>query len=997
MDPLSLTTSIITVLQVSTKATHYVFSAKGATKHKRRLHEEIRGCEGMLLRLLDILEHERSDPARAPTISLLEGPHSPFKRLETLFESIRVKLAPKQGLARVTSSLAWQFNEKDVSDLIAAIQREKSLLHLLLDNDSRDLLKGFIQTAQDNHNHLTELMQSLKDESDQQNDQLEELSTALESLHTCQQSWLLDSPQFQAWTRGDFQTLYCPGIPGAGKTILASLVIDHLQTQHQSEDVGVVYAFCNFSRREEQTPKNLLAALLRQTVHGKAKIDGRIESMYELRHDGESALSREKITQELESCISSHSRVFIVVDAVDGLDTCRHGFLTSLTALSARLVGKMSLFITSRIVPEIAECLRGSPQLEIQASEVDISTFTQGQTPRLPAFVRRRPDLQTEIAETIGRASQGMFLLAELHVASLVGSVSPKALRVALKQLPDGYDQAYKDHALTSLELRHALAVELDSEEGHLDQDNLPEEDELVSACAGLVIVDKASGIIRLVHYTARDFFEKTQAQFFPKDEGGLTSICLKYLSFDGLRGPCTSDEEYESRLTDNPFYSYAARHWGQHARRADMSNVLDSITHLLREPARIDAMTQALFSGSPGPVLETPYPGYSQLFPREVCGLHLAAYFGLDEIVRHSLVSQDPNLCDGIGMTALSWAAAKGHTDVIRILLEHDTVDTEIDKADKYGYTPLHVATRNGHTTTVKLLLGKGANPQVADRHGRTPLSWAAGEGHPMIVGALLARNLHRAVDMADDKGRSPLLLGAQRGYHTVIMLLLAAGAAVDKRDNFGRTPLSWAVRYPQVAEILLQANADMDAVDIHQRSPLSYAAARGFEMTASLLLERGANANAIDTEGKTPLLWARRKGNEGIASLLLQHGRRTDIVDCQDYITVSQRIVGTNGKYEILDPRYQVVPENYFQPGEVFKILCPEPAVTATGTSTVTDERGFHNQHGQTLTHFQLFIVVHTESGQSQCSSINTYGRKACTKQGVMPSDHGIVYEVG
>ncbi|RSL74690.1 hypothetical protein CEP51_011483 [Fusarium floridanum] len=1071
MDPLGLAASIITVLQVSTKATHYVFSAKGATKHKRRLHEEIRGCEGMLLRLLDILEHERLGPARASTISLLEGPHSPFKRLETLFESIRVKLAPKQGLARVTSSLAWPFNEKDVSDLVAAIQREKSLLHLVLDNDSRDLLKGFIQTAQDNHNHLTELMQSLKDESDQQNDQLEELGMALESLHTGQQSvsdsldkfgqthaadqrlkildwitpmsfvsdqqdhldrlqpgtgqWLLDSPQFQAWTRWDFQTLYCPGIPGAGKTILASLVIDHLQTQYQSEDVGVVYAFCNFSRREEQTPKNLLAALLRQTVHGKAQIDGRIESLYELRHDGESALSRETITQELESCISSYSRVFVVVDAVDELDTCRDGFLTSLTTLSTKLVGKMSLFITSRIIPEIAECLQGSLQLEIQASEVDISTFTQGQMSRLPAFVRRRPDLQTEITETIGRASQGMFLLAELHVASLVGSVSPKALRAALKQLPSGYDQAYKDvmwrihhkktesqrylayqvlewltrakHALTSLELRHALAVELDSEEGHLDQDNLPEEDELVSACAGLVIVDKASGIIRLVHYTAQDFFEKTQEQFFPGDEGGITSICLKYLSFDGLGEPCTSDEEYESRLTHNPFYSYAARHWGQHARRADMSNVLDSITHLLRQPARVDAMTQALFSGSPVPVFETPYPGYSQLFPRQVSCLHLAAYFGLEEVVRHSLVSQDPNHCDGTGMTALSWAAAKGHIDVVRILLEHNTVDTEIDKADEYGYTPLHVAASNGHTITVEFLLEKGANPQAADRHGRTPLSWAAGEGHTEVVSALLAQGLHGDVDMADEKGRSPLLLGAQRGYHTVVWLLLAAGAAVDKRDNFGRTPLSWAVRYPQVAEILLQANADMNAVDIHQRSPLSYAAARACEMTVSVLLERGANANTADIEGQTPLLWARTKGNEGIVSLLLQHGCRTDTVDDQEFTAPLEHIVGTNGNHEIVDRRYRVVPVNNFQPGEVFKIMCPEPAATATGTSIIIEERGFHNQHGQIWTHFRLFIVVATDYGHSQCVPINTYGRKACTKQGVKPNHHGIVCEVG
>ncbi|KAF4955668.1 hypothetical protein FGADI_4361 [Fusarium gaditjirri] len=182
--------------------------------------------------------------------------------------------------------------------------------------------------------------------------------------------------------------------------------------------------------------------------------------------------------------------------------------------------------------------------------------------------------------------------------------------------------------ALTLSELRHALAVEPDSADSYLDEENLPEEDELVSACAGLAIVDKASGIVRLVHHTAQDFFEKNRVQVFPGDERGIASICLKYLSFKGLSGPCNSDDEYESRLRSNSFYSYAARNWGHHAHNSDSSQTFDWILKLIKDPNRVEAMSQALFTGGQESIFETHYPGYSQLFPRQMHDLALTKRF---------------------------------------------------------------------------------------------------------------------------------------------------------------------------------------------------------------------------------------------------------------------------------------------------------------------------------------------------------------------------------
>ena len=70
---------------------------------------------------------------------------------------------------------------------------------------------------------------------------------------------------------------------------------------------------------------------------------------------------------------------------------------------------------------------------------------------------------------------------------------------------------------LNTSELQHALAVKVGKPE--LDQEDFPQISEMVSVCAGLVTVDEESNIIRLVHYTTQEYFERTQAHWFPESE----------------------------------------------------------------------------------------------------------------------------------------------------------------------------------------------------------------------------------------------------------------------------------------------------------------------------------------------------------------------------------------------------------------------------------------------------------------------------------------------
>ncbi|KAF9775031.1 hypothetical protein IL306_006856 [Fusarium sp. DS 682] len=106
----------------------------------------------------------------------------------------------------------------------------------------------------------------------------------------------------------------------------------------------------------------------------------------------------------------------------------------------------------------------------------------------------------------------------------------------------------------------------------------------------------------------------------------------------------------------------------------------------------------------------------------------------------------------------------------------------------------------------------------------------------------------------------------------------------------------------------------------------------------------------------------------------------------------TNQEHIVGTGGESETLDPRYRVSQSHMFQPGEVFKVLWPEPA----GGGSIVEETVYRDQYGgRIFVHFRRFIVVANDRGHCTCIPISTYGKKGCKKTGVKAEQHGIVAE--
>lgn len=185
------------------------------------------------------------------------------------------------------------------------------------------------------------------------------------------------SAKFQAFLDLDKATLFCTGIPGAGKTILTSIVVDELDRRYSSDPtVGIAYIYCNFRRRDEQTADDLLANLLKQLAQRQPSLPNSVRDLYIQHQARKTRPSLEELSGALQSVAAMYSRVFVIVDALDECqesNNIRSRLLEELFSLQAKT--KTSLFATLRPNHCIERDFEGLVSLEISASGEDVPKY----------------------------------------------------------------------------------------------------------------------------------------------------------------------------------------------------------------------------------------------------------------------------------------------------------------------------------------------------------------------------------------------------------------------------------------------------------------------------------------------------------------------------------------------------------------------------------------------------------------------------------------------
>jgi ankyrin len=249
---------------------------------------------------------------------------------------------------------------------------------------------------------------------------------------------------------------------------------------------------------------------------------------------------------------------------------------------------------------------------------------------------------------------------------------------------------------------------------------------------------------------------------------------------------------------------------------------------------------------------------------------LHFAARGGHEEVAAYLLENgAQVEQQDRGHYTPLMYASEEGHVRVVLLLLEHmggQAQGLEVTDAWYSGRTALHWAVAGGHEEVVTALLRHGARADTRDRSGKSAIMTSLLGGELKIMGLLVDHLGTQALQERDGEGRSLLhiAIGRENCYRRedAVPYLLSEGLVPNLRDNQGETALMYAAMGistgpdMEIMQTLLDymGGEGLDERNNEGWTALHFAVNHGRPANVRALLVAGADPTIMDNQGRTP-----------------------------------------------------------------------------------------------------------------------------------------------
>ena len=254
--------------------------------------------------------------------------------------------------------------------------------------------------------------------------------------------WLLESEVYSKWKRNGLSFVWLHGIPGCGKTILSSTVIQDV-LHYYADDPGkvVAYFFFDFTDVEKQKPELMVRSLISQLSEQCIKMPLALEALYLFLDKGNRQPSLDALMNVLQQMLQEFPQSYLILDALDEC-TDRAELMRILEQMAGWQLEKIHVLVTSRKERDIESSLE-----EIINEEYIVCLQSQVVDKDIQIYVRQRlsddkglkkwqkdAEIRQEIETTLMEGSRGMWVYQlPLQVCRV------DSHKVSMGCLPDGY------------------------------------------------------------------------------------------------------------------------------------------------------------------------------------------------------------------------------------------------------------------------------------------------------------------------------------------------------------------------------------------------------------------------------------------------------------------------------------------------------------------------------------------------------------------------------
>lgn len=434
-DPISVSASIAGLITITdtvfNRTFKYVKSVKGAPNEVSSLALALGALSGVLHNLHLVASQLEGEPF--DTAIQVNHVYSCIHTVEKV-ERILDKFQPSARSQNMETMkrLKWPFSVSEAKTLCAEVEGHKTTLSFALNVDSMAGLLQGLSRQKDLQNGIDDIKSQLRFKhaaetriavSEERRKVLnwiqpynphENHEMSLKLRHPGTGLWLIESDEFKAWLSCSSAKLWCYGIPGAGKTVLASSVIQEALGR-SSASTAVAFFYCDYKNATTQDPRNILGSLACQIAVQDEQSFGKLQALYTKHNPSDRpsvGVDLEELRDLLVEMASSFDDAMIVVDALDECGT-QSSFVTRLLSSlnnSGEASNIKTLFL-SRDEQDIRETLEDYGQMPIAARSSDLKIFVGAE---IECRIRNKDlrikdqSLKQEIMERLVEGADGM-------------------------------------------------------------------------------------------------------------------------------------------------------------------------------------------------------------------------------------------------------------------------------------------------------------------------------------------------------------------------------------------------------------------------------------------------------------------------------------------------------------------------------------------------------------------------------------------------------------